>query len=281
MRYNPFKNRPRAGGLPSSIVNLASGTSYEVQLTLSGSSVTETLIAKTWSDEFPAGQTIRVADRDTPLAVNESGKPDAYRVYDGRGATINVGHRHDACITIDASYVIIRGLTLKAPGRPRTPPGKRSVPSVSRVATTSSSRLRHLRLGPAQSQTGFGFDYEAAILSHSTNLERLIVQRCKLHHPHCKGSAWDAKFRNHTQGPQCISLFNTAGNHVIRYNECFSDLEHMYNDVIGGGATAASADRPAPIRISTGTSSATAGTTAWKWRGSRKCGCGKTTSRRP
>jgi hypothetical protein len=25
-------------------------------------------------------------------------------------------------------------------------------------------------------------------------------------------------------GPQCISLFNTAGNHVIRYNECYCDL---------------------------------------------------------
>src|SRR5437660_1207312 len=36
-------------------------------------------------------------------------------------------------------------------------------------------------------------------------------------------------------GPQCISLFDTAGNHVIRYNECFSDLDHMYNDVIGAG----------------------------------------------
>ncbi|MCU0982804.1 MAG: hypothetical protein MUF25_26895, partial [Pirellulaceae bacterium] len=65
----------------------------------SGDSVTATLIAKTWSDEFPAGQTIRVTDRDTPLAISESGTPDAYRVYDGRGATINVGHRHDACIT--------------------------------------------------------------------------------------------------------------------------------------------------------------------------------------
>ena len=55
-----------------------------------------------------------------------------------------------------------------------------------------------------------------------------------------------AKFRNHTPGPQCISLFNTAGNHVIRYNECFSDLEHMYNDVIGGGSNGSFRGSPGP-----------------------------------
>ena len=47
-------------------------------------------------------------------------------------------------------------------------------------------------------------------------------------------------------GPQCISLFNTAGNHVIRYNECFSDLEHMYNDVIGGGSNGSFRGSPGP-----------------------------------
>ena len=68
-------------------------------------------------------------------------------------------------------------------------------------------------------------------------MERLIIQRCKLHNPHYDGSTWhEPKYPTHTQGPQCITLFNTGGNHVIRYNECYSDLEHMYNDVIGGGS---------------------------------------------
>ena len=248
MRYNPIPKTDLAlADYRGSIVNLAPGTSYEVQLTLSGDSVTETLIAKTWSDEFPAGQTIRVADRDTPLAISESGTPDAYRVYDGRGATINVGHRHDACITIDASYVIIRGLTLQGAGAAentsRKAIGAIRIEGGHNIVIEGCDISDWGRLNP---QTGFGFDYEAAILSHSTSLERLIVQRCKLHHPTCNGSAWDAKFRNHTQGPQCISLFNTAGNHVIRYNECFSDLEHMYNDVIGGGSNGSFRGSPGP-----------------------------------
>jgi len=90
------------------------------------------------------------------------------------------------------------------------------------------------RLNP---ERGFGFNMDSAILSRSGDLKRLIVQRCKLHHPTHDGSTWyEPEYPTHTRGPQCISLFNTAGNHVIRYNECYSDLEHMYNDVIGGGS---------------------------------------------
>jgi hypothetical protein len=47
-------------------------------------------------------------------------------------------------------------------------------------------------------------------------------------------------------GPQYITLFNTGGNHVIRYNECFSDLEHMCNDGIGGGSNGSFQGSPGP-----------------------------------
>src|SRR2546423_10737880 len=53
-------------------------------------------------------------------------------------------------------------------------------------------------------------------------------------------------YPTHTAGPQAISLFNTDGNHVIRYNECWSDLEHMYNDVIGGGSNGSFRGSPGP-----------------------------------
>lgn len=112
MRYNPIpKTDLCLADYRGSIVNLMPGTNYEVQLTLAGASAVEMLTAKTWSEEFPVGQSIRLADRDTPLAIKESGTPGAYRVYDGQGATIDVRHRHDACVTIDASYVILRGLS--------------------------------------------------------------------------------------------------------------------------------------------------------------------------
>ena len=88
------------------------------------------------------------------------------------------------------------------------------------------------RLDP---KTGFGFNYESAIFSRSASLQRLVVQRCKLHDPSFDGSNWyEPTHPTHSRGPRCISLFNAGGNHVIRYNECWSDLEHMFNDIIGG-----------------------------------------------
>ena len=56
------------------------------------------------------------------LAITQSGTPAGYRVYDGRGVTIDVRHLHDSCITINASYVVVRGFTLKGAGAPAVHP---------------------------------------------------------------------------------------------------------------------------------------------------------------
>ena len=117
MRYNPIPDTDKdLTDYRGSIVHLTPATTYEVQLTLAGTSTTSDLTATTWSEVFPVGETVRVRDRDTPLKITDSGRPDAYRVYDGSDATIDVHHKHDNCITIDASYVILRGLTLKGAG---------------------------------------------------------------------------------------------------------------------------------------------------------------------
>jgi hypothetical protein len=244
MRYNPIPGTDEdLADYRGSIVNLRPATTYDIQLTLKaenreqGSPTTATQTARTWSEDFPVGQTVRVTDRDTPLQIKESGSPGAYRLYDGRGATIDVRHNHDQCIIIDASYVIVRGLTLKGAGvgepDKARPIGAIEVGGGHDIVIEDCDISDWGRRDPA---TGFGRDYEAGILSRSRTLERLIVQRCKIHHPRWTCSPWDERYRNHTKGPQCISLFDTAGNHVIRYCECFSDLDHMYNDVIGGGS---------------------------------------------
>jgi hypothetical protein len=205
-------------------------------------------MAKTWSEDFPVGQTTPVADRDTPLEIRESGAPEGYRVYDGRGATIDVQRRHNSCITIDASYVIIRRLTLKGAGAAdnvsRSPIGAIHILGGHDIVIEDCDISGWGRLNP---KTGFGFDMDSAILSRHAELKRLVVQRCKLHHPAFDGSTWyEPVHPTHTAGPQCISLFDTAGNHVIRYNECWSDLEHMYNDVIGGGGNGSFRGAPGP-----------------------------------
>ncbi|MCX8038321.1 MAG: right-handed parallel beta-helix repeat-containing protein [Candidatus Sumerlaeia bacterium] len=239
MRYNPIpKTDEDLADYRGSIVHLAPGTAYEIQLTLAGTSVTARLTAATWSEDFPVGETVKVGDRDTPLRITESGTPQGYRLYDGRGATIDVRHKHDACIQVNASYVILRGFTLKGAGAATSTPrgiiGAINLEGGHDIVIEDCDISDWGRLNP---KTGFGMDYDAAIYSRSSTLQRLIVQRCKLHHPAYDGRTWyEPKFPTHSEGAQCISLFNTAGNHVIRYNEMYSDLEHMYNDVFGGGS---------------------------------------------
>ncbi len=249
LRYNPIPGTDLdLADYRGSIVHLAPATTYEVRLTLTGTPTTASLTAATWSEEFPVGETVRVGDRESPLKISDSGTPGAYRVYDGRGATIDVRHQHDDCITVDASHVILRGFTLKGAGA---------------TSSTLKGPIGAIRLdgghdiviegcdisdwGRLDSETGFGRDYDAAIYSRSESLKRLIVQRSKLHHPRWDGSTWyEPKYPTHTTGAQGITLFNAGGNHVIRYNECWSDLEHMFNDVIGGGSNGSFRGSPGP-----------------------------------
>ena len=249
MRYNPIPGTERdLADYRGSIVHLVPATTYEVQLTLADTSTTVQIEATTWSEDFPAGETVRVSDGDTPLAITESGTADAWRVYDGRDATIDVRHQHDWCITIDASYVIVRGLTLRgagiADGGGRSPVGAIRIEGGHDIVIEDCDVSDWGRLNP---ERGFGFNMDSAILSRSDTVERLVIQRCKLHHPTWDGSTWyEPTYPTHTRGPQCISLFNTAGNHVIRYNECYSDLEHMFNDTIGGGSNGSFRGSPGP-----------------------------------
>lgn len=239
MRYNPIPNTDEdLTDYRGSIVNLAPATTYEIELTLAGTRTAAGLTATTWSEQFPEGETVRVGNRDTTLAITNSGTATAWRVYDGRGATLDVRHQYDSCVTIKASHVILRGFTLKGAGLANK--AKLRAIGAIRIEGGHDIVIEDCDIsdwGQLNPKTGFGLDMDSAILSFSPELKRLIVQRCKLHHPTFDGSTWhEPKYPTHTMGPQCISLFNTAGNHVIRYNECYSDLEHMYNDIIGGGS---------------------------------------------
>lgn len=239
MRYNPIpKTDEDLADYRGSIVHLTPGTTYEIQLAFGAT--TAHLKATTWSENFPIGTTVRAANSNTPLVINESGTPTAWRLYDGRGATIDVRHEHDSCIVINASYVILRGFTLRGAGNTNSV-SRRSIGAIliedgHDIVIEGCDVSDWGRLNP---KTGFGVNLDSAIFSRSANLKRLIVQRCKLHHPTYDGSTWyEPVYPTHTAGPQYISLFNTAGNHVFRYNECYSDLDHMCNDGIGGGSNA-------------------------------------------
>ena len=249
MRYNPIPGTDEdLADYRGSIVHLTPDTTYEIQLTLAGTSTSATIRAKTWNEVFPVGETVRVGNRSQTLDITESGTPEAYRVYDGQGAVIDVHHERDACITVEASYVILRNFTLKGAGATkRTRKGPCGAISLLGGHDIVMEDCDISDWGSMNSKTGFGSNMDSGILGRQRSLARLVVQRCKIHHPTCDGSTWhEPTYPTHTAGPQCISLFDTDGNHVIRYNECWSDLDHMFNDVIGGGSNGSFRGAPGP-----------------------------------
>jgi hypothetical protein len=59
-----------------------------------------------------------------------------------------------------------------------------------------------------------------------------------MHDPRSNSNSWQ-EFRetgekNHPKGPQGIFFSNSAGNHVLRYNDFMTDDDHMCNDIFGG-----------------------------------------------
>src|SRR5688500_13381838 len=212
MRFNPIPNTDQdLADYRGSIVGLNPDTAYEVELKLSDDSAKTNLTAKTWSENFPAGETIIVTNRNTPLEIKQSGAADKWRLYDGRGATIDVQHLHDACNTLNASYIIIRNLTLKAAGATNVAPDR--IIGAIRINGGHDIVIEDCEIsdwGRLNPKTGFGVDYDSAIFSNREELKRLVVQRCKMHHPTFDGSNWyEPKYPTHSQGPQVISLFNT------------------------------------------------------------------------
>lgn len=239
IRYNPIADTEEdRADYRGSIVRLEPGTTYEVEMTLAGTSTSARLTASTWSEKFAVGEITKVASRETPYVITEGGKPGAWRVYDGTGATIDVKHQQNFCISVNASYVILRGFLLKGAGASdnlsKKPIGAVEVAMGHDVVIEGCDISDWGRLNP---KTGFGFNCDSAVLCRHAEAARIVVQRCRLHHPsHDTNNWYEPKLSTHPAGPQAISFFDTAGNHVIRYNECFSDAEHMFNDAIGGGA---------------------------------------------
>jgi hypothetical protein len=249
MRYNPIDGTDEdLTDYRGSIVHLQPATTYEVELTLAGTSTSTRLTARTWSESFPEGKVARVPGGDQTLVITEGGTPDAWRVYDGAGATIDVQHRKNSCITVNASYVVLRNFVLKGAGDTdnlsKGSIGAIDVASGHDIVIEGCDISGWGRLNP---KTGFGFNCDSAVYCRNHDVTRIVVQRCRLHHPSQDTNNWyEPKYSTHPAGPQTVSFFDTAGNHVIRYNECFSDTEHMFNDAIGGGANGSYRGAPGP-----------------------------------
>jgi hypothetical protein len=213
-----------------SLVHLSPNSEYEVQFAMPGKSPSAGLKAKTWSEQFPIAKTVKVSNRSTTLEITEGGTKDGYVLYEGP-ATIDVNKSADFNIKISAPYVIVRGLTLKGAKVDgiRLVEGSHDVViegnDISDWGTYRYTNAEGWKIG-LNGQAGI-----AAWCRSGPFLERLIVQRNKIHHPTYGSNSWSD---GHPAGPNAILFHECGGGHVFRYNEFYSQWGRYFMDVIGG-----------------------------------------------
>jgi hypothetical protein len=239
-RISPSPPFTSSGEYRGSIALVDPGTTYEIELTAEGGA-RAVLAATTWSEEFPIGETVTLPESSSDtLVIRQSGTPEGYVLYTaepGQTATIDVANAREHNIVVEASYVIIRGLVLKGA---RTHGIKvSSTGSCTNIVIEDNDISGWGRVD----EVGFGVGFDAAIRAENPLVERLIIQRNRIHHPRADANSWcekrdgraDPACKTHPEGPHGIRLTDTGGNHVIRFNTLESDDAHYFADGIGGG----------------------------------------------
>jgi hypothetical protein len=208
-----------------SLVNLAPATTYEVAFSLPGVSTSaKGLTFTTWSNQYPVAQTIKVPSGSSTLDITAGGSAAGYVVYDGSGATLDAQNGQPYNITVNASYVVVRGFTLKGAQQHGILISK-DVHDVI-IEDNDISGWGRTRDG----QWGADMDSGIRAICQNEELTRVTVQRNKIHDPRYPANSWSD---GHPAGPQAITFSYCGGNHVFRWNEIYSSQNH-FNDGMGG-----------------------------------------------
>jgi hypothetical protein len=113
------------------------------------------------------------------LTADQSGSAAGYVLYTHRPgaatATIDAADKVNQCVEVKASYVILRGLTLRSPKIHGIVLGQGAHDVVIEGCDISGwGRI---------SADGWGEDYDSAIYSKYRELTRVIIERNHMHHP--------------------------------------------------------------------------------------------------
>jgi len=229
-----------------SIVGLAPGTRYEIELAVDGGP-TATVVDTTWSESFPEAPTVHYMSE--PFAVTVGGTPDAYEVYTMSGLVNEItapNQQHQHCVVVAAPYVIIRGFTLRG--------GHNGVFVIRNAhhVVIEDCDIADWGFPTAHSaETGWGdecagvYVYDRwvgpASQPDTTGVRQVVIQRNRIHDPHYDSNNWCEYNEDnlpwdpcHPLGPLGIEIVNPWGNNVVRWNEIWSDNGNRYTDGIGG-----------------------------------------------
>lgn len=219
----------REGEYRGSIIGLRPNTAYQAELSL-GSSFTR-LEFETRTDQFPIGKVtlLPAGESDKSVIITESGTPEAYHlvtVPSNAKSVLNLKNVHSHGIEIDADFVIIRGVVIRNAARHGVIIRKnRHDVVIEQCYITFWGRIGGpLTYGNLEGSTDSGIFGE-------TGSGNLTIQRNLIEDPRGASNDWET---GHPAGPQGITIIESTGGNVIRYNDIVSTEDHGFNDAIGG-----------------------------------------------
>ena len=219
----------RDGEYRGSIVNLTPGTEYDVELTTR--SAKTNIKAKTRSDKFKVSKVtlLPAGESDKKIVITDSGTPDAYHlvtVPSGSRSLLNLKNIADNGIEIEADYVIIRGVEIRNPAYNGIVIKKGHHDIIIEKCYISFWG----RIGGPLTYGNFDGDLDSGIYAEE-ECSNLTIQRNLIEDPRGAANDWET---GHPSGPQGISVIESKGGNVIRYNDIVSSEDHGFNDGIGG-----------------------------------------------
>jgi hypothetical protein len=221
---------PRERQYRGSLVGLTPDTLYEIRLD-AGDGRAE-FQARTRSEEFPIGKTTHLpgGESDQTLYIREGGTAEAWHLVTPAPGTKymnDVFNLSDYSVVVEADYVIIRGLELKNAGIH----GVLIRKGVQNVVVEDCRITGWGRIGGAR-VWGVFHGSDSGVYAEN-DAGRLVIQRNLIEHPRGGANDWES---GHPVGPQAITLQDSSGGNIIRYNTIRSTDDHGFNDGIGGGS---------------------------------------------
>ncbi len=238
-----------------SIVNLEPNTQYEIKLRLEGTNESILLTSHTLNENFPTDEkrfptVAMTSGRSTMLSITEGGDASAYKVYDGKGHTLNLESNTANglyAISIATDYVTIRNFNIiSAPQHAVNIVGQHhhiviencnisgwgDAIMTTDTITTRGNRLQDPRTGFARGRSAI---FNSDVPKGETGAHHLVIQRNSIGGPQYDATAWN-EFSSAAQpaGANGISLNNAGEANIIRYNYIAGTTDRMLNNGITG-----------------------------------------------
>lgn len=259
------------GQFKGSIVNLKPGVRHRIRLSVPGEAAKEFTVSTRADNPPTAGLPTKAipTGANVAFATDSGGNEASWQVYDGGGGAITNNERGpDVAITVRHSKVIVRNITISGARKNAivVAPGVSDV-IIERCDLSNWGRTQAVA-NNENGPNGRDWDYgspapgdvaigaqDGAIIADKTR--RVTIQHCRIHHPRYRAAVWQefAVRFGHPHGPFALRTGTTdnatgagawEGNHVIRFNEFYSDANKPFEDTLGLGQNFSKTGFPGP-----------------------------------